>query len=162
MQYQVVHGEDWSLISGLEDGITQIARGGRAPVTIGGDRLVWNFPLDLAYKSTNVFGWPQIVISVYGSDAWGRDQILGYGCAHLPTQPGRHALRVRLFRPLASSGLQGFIGWIMGKTPEFSDPKFPAYGEGREVTRVESGGHVVLKLNMLTKGLEAFGYENGV
>ncbi len=53
--------------------------------------LVWNYPLDLTYKSTNAFGWPQIVVSVYGLDAFGRDVIKGYGCIHLPTCAGRWA-----------------------------------------------------------------------
>jgi B9 domain-containing protein 1 len=50
---------------------------------------VWNFPLDVTYKSTNVFGWPQLVLAVYGVDGMGRDVIKGYGSAHLPTCPGR-------------------------------------------------------------------------
>ena len=45
--------------------------------------------------------------------------------------------------------------------PEFSDPRFPAGSEGREVTRVQSEGHVTLKLNVTTKGMEAFGFDNG-
>jgi B9 domain-containing protein 1 len=56
----------------------------------GPDRaLVWNLPLDITFKSTNAFGWPQIVISVFGLDAFGRDVIKGYGCIHLPTAAGR-------------------------------------------------------------------------
>jgi hypothetical protein len=51
--------------------------------------LVWNFPIDVAYKATNAFGWPQAVVSVYGVDALGRDVIQGYGCIHLPTCAGR-------------------------------------------------------------------------
>lgn len=51
--------------------------------------LVWNFPVDVTYKATNAFGWPQLVISVYGVDALGRDVIQGYGCMHLPTCAGR-------------------------------------------------------------------------
>lgn len=51
--------------------------------------LVWNFPLDITYKATNAFGWPQMVVSVYGLDAFGRDVIKGYGCMHLPTCSGR-------------------------------------------------------------------------
>jgi len=31
----------------------------------------------------------QVVVSVYGVDAWGRDVIKGYGSMHLPTCPGR-------------------------------------------------------------------------
>ena len=26
--------------------------------------VVWNFPIDVKFKSTNVFGWPRIAISV--------------------------------------------------------------------------------------------------
>lgn len=53
--------------------------------------LVWNFPIDVTYKSTNVFGWPQLVVHVFGLDPLGRDVIKGYGAAHLPTCPGRRA-----------------------------------------------------------------------
>ncbi len=51
--------------------------------------LVWNFPIDVTYKSTNAYGWPQLVVSVYGLDYLGRDVIKGYGCMHLPTCAGR-------------------------------------------------------------------------
>jgi B9 domain-containing protein 1 len=51
--------------------------------------LVWNFPLEVTFKSTNAFGWPQLVVSVYGVDAMGRDVIQGYGSIHLPTCVGR-------------------------------------------------------------------------
>jgi B9 domain-containing protein 1 len=50
---------------------------------------VWSFPIEITFKSTNIFGWPQIVVSVYGLDAFGRDVIRGYGCIHLPRHPGR-------------------------------------------------------------------------
>ena len=91
---------------------------------------MWNFPLDVTFKSTNAFGWPQarlcsihwafarawhdraqhvhgtcqtggppshahgvavsqVVVSVYGVDALGRDVIKGYGSMHLPTCAGR-------------------------------------------------------------------------
>ncbi len=50
---------------------------------------MWNFPIDITYKTTNAFGWPQLVVSVYGLDTLGRDVIKGYGCMHLPTCAGR-------------------------------------------------------------------------
>lgn len=59
-------------------------------ITAGRDGvLVWNFPIDITYKTTNAFGWPQLVVSVYGLDTLGRDVIKGYGCMHLPTCAGR-------------------------------------------------------------------------
>ena len=59
--------------------------------------------------------------------------------------------KVRLFKPRSASGLQSFTSWLTGMPAEFSDPKFPSYGEGREVTRVTSGGHVTVQVNIMTK-----------
>eukprot|EP00955_Chlamydomonas_euryale_P082093 363670-Chlamydomonas_euryale.AAC.5 len=190
--------------------------------------MVWNFPLDVTYKSTNAFGWPQLIVAVYGLDAFGRDVIKGYGCMHLPTSPGRYVkaiilptarcmyiycclsawmrlgylrkmhvgiaiassgmrvlrqirywwlgrvaassfalpvcrfdLKLRLFKPCSASLIQSFTSWLSGMPAEFSDPRFPSYGEGREVTRVESSGVVNVSVNIMTKDMEQFGYDNG-
>ncbi|GBF90328.1 hypothetical protein Rsub_02434 [Raphidocelis subcapitata] len=145
-KFEVVTGEDWQLLDGMETGITQVLN------SAGPDRmLVWNFPLDVTYKSTNAFGWPQVVVSVYGVDAWGRDVVKGYGSMHLPTCPGRYELCVRLYRPRSASLLQTFLSWLTGMPAEFADPRFPAYGPGREVTRVVSSGSVNIQVNLLTK-----------
>jgi len=122
---------------------------------------VWNFPLDLTYNSTNVFGWPQIIVTVYTVTLSGSDKVVGYGCQHVPTCPGRFVQKLRLFSPKSASLIQSFQHFISGTTPEFSDPKFPSYGEGREVTRVESRGYCLLKLNVLTKDMEQFGFNVG-
>ena len=91
----------------MEEGITQMASSSSA-----NGLAVWNFPIDLTFRSTCVHGWPQIVISVYGDDYFGRsDMILGYGATHLPLTPGRHQLTIRTFRPLASSLLGRFQSW---------------------------------------------------
>jgi hypothetical protein len=39
---------------------------------------------------------------------------------------------VRLYRPRSASLLKTFTSWLKGMPAEFSDPKFPSYGEGRE------------------------------
>jgi hypothetical protein len=52
------------VLAGMESGITQVAS-----VPGGSDSaMVWNFPIDLTFKSTNVYGWPQLVIGVHGND----------------------------------------------------------------------------------------------
>ncbi|KAK9829078.1 hypothetical protein WJX72_003769 [[Myrmecia] bisecta] len=156
-KYQLVHGEDWQRLDGLEDGITQVTRQSAGPDKL----LVWNFPLDVTYKSTNAFGWPQLILSVYGLDALGRDVVKGYGCIHLPTCAGRYVLKVRLYRPKSASTVHAFTSWLTGMPAEFSDPKFPSYAEGREVTRVVSNGHVKVQINIMTKDMEMFGYVDG-
>eukprot|EP00798_Chlamydomonas_sp_ICE-L_P009952 gene9952-7824_t len=107
LKFQIVAGEDWQLLDGLEEGITQAAR-----VSQGIDKLlVWNFPIDVTFKATNAFGWPQLVVSVYGLDGFGRDVIKGYGSTHLPICSGRFNLKLNLFKPQSSSMFQGFIVW---------------------------------------------------
>ena len=79
---------------GQEDGITQITR-----QTGPGGKLVWNFPLEVTFKSTNAFGWPQLVLSVFCVDALGRDIVKGYGCTHLPISAGRCVCRPNSWKP---------------------------------------------------------------
>lgn len=152
------------VLAGMESGITQVAS-----VPGGSDSaIVWNFPIDLTFKSTNVYGWPQLVIGVHGSDFLNRHVVKwapnpmhspcpspdaasfppsppnlhpsdsrmicssrGYGSVHMPTVPGSHDFHVHIFRPLSSSPMQQFIGWINGSPAEFIDPKRPALPTGR-------------------------------
>lgn len=51
--------------------------------------MVWNFPIDISYRSVNASGWPQIAISVWGPDWLGNEVIRGYGATHIPIAPGR-------------------------------------------------------------------------
>eukprot|EP00161_Ancyromonas_sigmoides_P020814 TRINITY_DN608_c1_g3_i1.p2 TRINITY_DN608_c1_g3~~TRINITY_DN608_c1_g3_i1.p2 ORF type:complete len:198 (-),score=82.96 TRINITY_DN608_c1_g3_i1:131-724(-) len=147
-------GPDWTMVEGAEEGISQISekQGGAAR------EFVWNFPLNVTYKSTNAHGWPQLALSAYGLDLLGRDVVRGYGCCLVPVIPGRHTRTVPLFRPQSSSPIQQFSAWFMGQRPEFRDGRFVTRGEGREVTRVRSKGTVRIVLNVVVKDMAEFGY----
>jgi B9 domain-containing protein 1 len=116
------------------------------------DNFVWNFPIDITFKSSNPFGWPQIVIAVqihphaqygffllftacvhqvYGHDAFGRDVIQGYCSAHVPTTPGRHRLTLPCYSPKPMSKVQSFFSWLQGVPTEYIDASRPAKGTGR-------------------------------
>ncbi|XP_032303570.1 B9 domain-containing protein 1 isoform X4 [Coturnix japonica] len=150
-----VYGQDWVPAAGLEEGISQIAsRSDVAPTS-----FVWNFPIDITFKSTNPAGWPQIVVSVYGPDFFGSDVVRGYGAVHIPFTPGRHKRTIAMFVPESTSKLQKFTSWFTGRRPEFTDPKVVARGEGREVTRVRSQGFVTISFNIVTKDMKKLGYD---
>lgn len=154
-KYSFTHGNDWSIVAGVEEGITQITRKSFDPRQL----LVWNFPLELTFKSTNAFGWPQLVLSIYGIDEFGRDVVRGYGTVHVPVAAGQHHRDVPVFVPRSSSGAQSFTSWLMGQQPEFVDAKFVSQGEGREVTRVQSQGTVNVTFQVVMKDMRRFGYE---
>nr|XP_033770669.1 B9 domain-containing protein 1 isoform X1 [Geotrypetes seraphini] len=103
-KYCFVYGQDWAPTAGLEEGISQITS--KNPGIQ--QTMVWNFPLDISFKSTNPYGWPQIVVSVYGPDVFGNDVVRGYGAVHVPFTPGRHRRTIPMFVPESSSKLQKF------------------------------------------------------
>lgn len=138
-RYAFCVGDDWKVVSGVEEvcnramsrtrrpaerrvrppissssasqGITQLSTSSGSS-SDGSQVAVWNFPIDITFRATSAHGWPQIVVAVYGSDAFGRtDMIIGYGSVHLPVAPGRHELYVRTFRPVASSWFAHFNFW---------------------------------------------------
>jgi B9 domain-containing protein 1 len=100
-----------------------------------------------------------MVIYCTGKDFVGRAVIYAYGCIHVPTQPGKHTRYIRMFRPVPSSLLTQALGWLTGKNAEYLDaPTLIAKGEGREVTRVQSGGLVKVSFQVTQRNMEKFGY----
>jgi len=154
-RYAFHFGNDWEVNAGVETGLSQIAR--KAP-THYEQGVVWNFPIDVTFKSTNVYGWPRIAISVYGIDYLGRDVVRGYGSALVPLTPGQHVIEVDTYTPVATSTFNQLMSWLLGNPPEFFDSKFVCQGEGREVTRVQGTGVVRLKINVTSKGMQLVGY----
>lgn len=154
-KFSFVHGQDWVVTSGIEEGISQITKKSNDDRQL----FTWNFPIEVTYKSTNPYGWPQLVISCYGTDMFGRDVTRGYGTMHLPISPGQHKVKVPMFVPESSSRVQKVTSWFAGRQPEFVDAKVVAQSEGREVTRVKSQGVVTVKLNIITRDLKKLGYD---
>ncbi|XP_023702108.1 B9 domain-containing protein 1 isoform X4 [Cryptotermes secundus] len=116
------------VLKGLEEGISQIVKRSRDERQL----FVWNFPLDVTFKSTNPHGWPQLVVSVYGLDIFGNDVVRGYGLCHLPIAAGVYKKTLAMFVPESTSLLQKLTCWLTGRRPEYVDSRMLAQGEGRE------------------------------
>jgi B9 domain-containing protein 1 len=120
--------------------------------------VVFNYPFELTFRAHNVSGWPQIVLTLTDRDFLGRDQICGYGTVHVPTQPGTHTRYINLFKPVSSSLIASVLGWIYGKNAEYISPsELLSKNEGRDVTRVQSGGTVKVVFHVTMKNMEDFG-----
>ncbi|KAI1309071.1 B9 domain-containing protein 1 [Halotydeus destructor] len=144
------HGPDWSIISGLDQGVTQVSK--QSQVDGQFNRLiVWNFPIDVTFRSSNVHGWPQIVLSTFSYDMFGNDIPSGYGSTHIPPVPGRHEVRIPLFVPKSSSLVNQINAFFSGRRPEFVDPNIVAQAEGRELINVQSQGMATIQLNIALK-----------
>lgn len=156
-KYSYLVGKDWRIIQGVDTGISQIACKNNS----GESLVVWNFPIDISFSTTNAHGWPRMVLSVYGLDVMGRDVVHGYGQLHIPTQPGVYTRYVRMFKPVSLSWVQEITSWLFGNQAEFYDSKFVGQGKNRDVTRVKTSGVLKVKINVLTHGMEKFGFSDG-
>ncbi|KAK8833869.1 B9 domain-containing protein 1 [Tritrichomonas musculus] len=148
-KYIFTAGRDWSVAQGSMEGITQTAKRGSDNV------CVFNYPLNVSFKASKPYGWPQLIVALYGRNPFGNEMVIGYGAIHVPTQPGRHQLEIQLFRPASASIMQTIIGFFSGITPEYIDLKFIASGSDREVTTTRSQGTLTVTFNILLRGLQA-------
>lgn len=154
-RYSFTFGRDWVITSGLEEGITQTSKKSRDDRQL----FVLNFPLEVTFKSTNPYGWPQLVLHAYGIDIFGNDVVRGYGVCHIPMVPGRHTRKLAMFVPESSSRFQKFLSWLLSRRPEYTNPTLVAQGEGREVTRVRSQGFTWVTFNVVMKDMKKMGYD---
>ena len=68
-KYDIEFGQDWELINGFKSNQSQ-----QACKTEGQDNyFVWNMPFEVSLRSTNPSGWPQLVVSCYTPDFFGRE-----------------------------------------------------------------------------------------
>jgi B9 domain-containing protein 1 len=139
-------GSEWTIISGAEDGVSQIAR-------IDTDHTcTWNYPIDVVFKSPKPFGWPQVICSVYDVNYLGRQSVIGYGAFHLPTCAGHHVCNVPLFSR-SSTVREKLLSVFSGKMPEAINFNFIAGGDSREILKTESHGYVRASFDVVISGL---------
>jgi B9 domain-containing protein 1 len=164
-RYTFSYGPDWEVVHGVSMGLSQIGRQGVLnPNTNDDERsvVVWNFPIEISFQSTNPYGWPRLALSVYGFDFLGRDVVCGYASLLLPINPGRHVKQLKTYRPVSGGKCQQFVNWLMGTNPEYYDSKMVCKGEGRGVTRVVGDDGMVVKVNLFItrKDFNSFGYSS--
>ncbi|KAJ8727902.1 hypothetical protein PYW08_016287 [Mythimna loreyi] len=155
VQYETVWGPDWEPVSGLTSGSSQMARSGVNP-----ERVVLNLPLEMVFSSTNVSGWPQIIITVRAQNTITGDALRGYSLFLMPPTAGPSLVSAPLVRPRAATLLGEWMSWITGRYPELAGPKMLASGKDNYLLRTESYGSVTISLSMVSKDLRKLGYDN--
>ncbi len=160
--YSFEYGHDWEITKPtgvdqvtIENGITQVSlrKSGNQPL------YVWNFPIEIAFRSTNISGWPKLILTIAESNGKSKYKPIGYGWIHIPLSPGQFVNTVKLFSPQNSSLFQSILSTILQKPPQFINPSFVAQNNGREVVRVSSKGSVRIRWNVMIKNMIKFGLE---
>ena len=151
--YEFSYGPDWRLQDQPTSTTCDSQYSTNVP-TRAGATAVWNFPINATFTSTNIHGWPRLVVTICDHQLVAR----GYGVCAIPPYPGHYIRYIPVFVPASSAPAQTFLGWLLNAPPEFRESKFTAQNDDREVTRVSSGGVVKVVINVTTRGMAEFGY----
>lgn len=150
----VVQG-NWKLESGIPTGVTHSA----GPSDFGDKTIYFNSIARYDLSTTNLQDFPQLLLTVYGLDFFGRAIVKGYGCFHLPFHEGVSNKRVMIFRPVGSHWMTDLFGTLFGKNPEYIDPvKTLVKGIGRKYTSVKPIGQINIKFISRGKNLAKHGF----
>lgn len=111
----------------------------------------------------NPFGWPQLVLSCINKNKDGIEFVKAFGSIHIPVSPGHYNKTVRMFslveEPGAISELFGVNPLAEGLTTTISNPQAIASSDGRQYSKVQATGKIVVSLNVLQRNMGRHGYK---
>ncbi len=137
-RWQLVYGPAWTVLEGAAAGQTQMGLvdrslgGGGVLASLTGEAVdaswgsaaaVWEHPIDALLSTTALSGWPQLQVTVWQQDELLRNEIVGYGCALVPTAPGQHRLEIATWRPEGSWLQELRASFLGGGLPQLMDAR---------------------------------------
>jgi len=158
INYEFVSGEKWAKEDGFIKGATQYSCKGEGIYNY----YSYGLNFEISYRSTDPFGWPQLVLNCFTVDSNGNEIVKGYGCVHVPTSTGRHKRKIHIFRATENSNLVGkFFGYNSSnsdeKNDDKTDPKVISSGQEREISRANCEGFVNVVFQVVFRDVDKFG-----
>lgn len=154
VKHNFISGKDWEIVHGSASGESQVSR-----KTSGKGLVTWNMDFDIGWRTLTPSGWPQLVLQLIGPNNLGTECLRGYACIHVPTTPGRHLRKARIFCPVNDSWWSIFKSKLFGVESQVTDdPELIASAEGREVSTVMYIGYVSIIFNIMQRNYSRFGY----
>ncbi|KAH6566472.1 hypothetical protein BASA62_006657 [Batrachochytrium salamandrivorans] len=112
--WELTAGEQWTPIEGDVSGQTHV------DVPLDPDLCVWSYPIDIHLTTTSLSGWPKIRVQVFHQDMFGRNELYGYGFAHIPSSPGLHQIDISTWRPMGTA-MDQLWSYFLGATPQLKN-----------------------------------------
>ena len=153
-EWQLVSGTNWQKIQGLDKGHTQL------DFPADAEEAVWAHPVDVHYAvSDRVQGWPKFQLQVFQEDAYGRNELVGYGFVHVPSAPGVHEVQCSCWRPMSREWAHEVEAFFVGGNPQLKSEDMIANNLDRYKLRTRSSGSVTFKLQVMLKGFSKYGFQ---
>ena len=120
----------------------------------------FNNQFEISFRSINLYGWPQIVVTCSTINSSGTEVVLGYGCVHVPMSTGRHERKIHIFSLNNEKSI--WEKWFGKKNERSSEiiknPKVISTGQGREISRAKCEGWIKLIFQINFRDFNKFGF----
>ncbi|KAL2915326.1 hypothetical protein HK105_205191 [Polyrhizophydium stewartii] len=150
--WEIIAGEFWSPVEGELAGQTHVD----AP--LDPELTVWNHPIDIHFTTTSLAGWPRLRVQVFHQDVFGRNELYGYGFAHLPCSPGLHKIDIATWRPVGT-GADQLWSYFLGATPQLRNLDLIDSPTDRFRLITSSMGKVHLEIAVMPRNFGSNGIE---
>ncbi|XJO74875.1 hypothetical protein BDV3_005632 [Batrachochytrium dendrobatidis] len=151
-QWELTAGEKWTPIEGDLSGQTHV------DVPLDSNLCVWSHPIDIHLTTTSLLGWPKIRVQVYYQDMFGRNELYGYGFAHIPSSPGLHKIDISTWRPVGTPSDQ-IWSYFLGATPQLKNLDLIDTPTDRFRLITASMGKVHLEINVMLRNFHNHGID---
>ena len=113
----------------------------------------WHSPIDFTYGFSGLDGWPMMLITVYETDIYDRQDLGGYGVFRLPTTPGVHIREIPISRPRGSWS-ESISAFFVGGRPKYHHPLVLTTGDSRYGHETISMGTIEIELTVILQGFD--------
>jgi B9 domain-containing protein 1 len=155
-KYEFVYGKDWEKEDGYIHDETQFSCKGDGTYNY----YSFNNQFEISFRSINLYGWPQIVVTCSTINSSGTEVVLGYGCVHVPMSTGRHERKIHIFSLNNEKSI--WERWFGKKNERSSEiiknPKVISTGQGREISRAKCEGWIKLIFQISFRDFNKFGF----
>ncbi|KAI8611816.1 B9 domain-containing protein 2-like protein [Chytriomyces sp. MP71] len=150
-KWALIVGDGWTRVEGEDAGQTQVDLPGED------ERFtVWSHPIDVHYATKTLSGWPKLMVQVFRQDAFGRNELYGYGFTHIPTTPGTHSIEISTWRP-AGTMMDQVWTFFLGATPQLKSMDLVHNPSDRFRLHTRSMGRVHLTVAVAVRGFDEYG-----
>ncbi|EGR28539.1 B9 domain protein [Ichthyophthirius multifiliis] len=120
-QYEISYGSNFKPIGNLHilEGKSQFSQ------SFGSynKEIIFNLPFEGNFELESPFGWPQLIVQIYGYNFFGLSEIRGYGSTHIPSQSGTHERTIRIYKTLATNSISQFFSYFTTQEVKMNDVK---------------------------------------
>jgi B9 domain-containing protein 2 len=115
---------------------------------------IWSHPIDVQYEFAGLQGWPKLSLEVWEHEAAGRSALAGYGFVVLPMYPGKHDLKITLWKPIGSM-IESWTARYCGGAPHLRSQELVSTPTSRPQLTTETSGTASISLSVILGGMRA-------